>query len=62
MGLRGPVKQFHKESRIDLTELQMLHLRLSAAAGNESVASVLRRLISADLRRRLLQEVAGGRQ
>jgi hypothetical protein len=54
MGLRGPAKQFHKEARVDLTELQHWYLR--TVAGNESVAAVVRQLITADLRRRLLEE------
>jgi hypothetical protein len=59
MGLRGPVKQFHKEARIDLTELQFTYLR--TAAVNNSVAAVVRELIQADLERRL-QEAANARR
>jgi methionine salvage enolase-phosphatase E1 len=44
---------------VRLTRLQLLHLRLSAAVGNESVAAVLRRLIAEDMRQRLLKEVQG---
>jgi hypothetical protein len=60
MGLRGPAKQFHKEARIDLTNLQFAYLQ--TVAGNESVAGVVRELISADLRRRLAQEVASAKR
>jgi hypothetical protein len=60
---RGPGRPKEFDRRVDtrLTDLQLLHLRLRSAAGNQSVAAVLRELISADLRRRLLQEVASGR-
>jgi hypothetical protein len=54
MGLRGPAKQFHKEARVDLTEMQFWYLR--TVAGNESAAAVVRRLITEDIRRRLLEE------
>jgi hypothetical protein len=60
MGLRGPQKQFHKEARIDLTELQFTYLQ--TVAQNSSVASVVRELITADLRRRLTQEVASAKR
>jgi hypothetical protein len=60
MGLRGPAKQFHKEARIDLTELQFTYLQ--TVGGNESVAAVVRELISADLRRRLAQEMTSAKR
>jgi hypothetical protein len=46
---------------VRLTGLQRWFLRLSAAASNESAASVLRRLIRQELQRQLLQEVINGR-
>jgi hypothetical protein len=60
MGLRGPPKRFTEQTHVGLTELQKQFLELSAAAGNRSVAAVLRRLISAEILRRI-QEARNGR-
>jgi hypothetical protein len=49
MGLRGPTKEFNREVRADLTNAQHLHLRMRALAANQSVAAVLRHLISKDM-------------
>jgi hypothetical protein len=57
MGLRGPKKQFNSEIRVDLTDAQLLHLRMRAVAANDSVAAVLRELVNKD-RKETEEEIA----
>ena len=59
-GLAWASKTFHKEVRADLTDLQYAYLQMAAV--NQSVAAVVREMITADLRRRLAQEVASAKR